>query len=402
MNESDARDRVRKCHVGEEGRMSEPRGFDLDGETSRDWKYFARRLADRLADMSDGDTLTLGLGGTDHDAQAVMAFSALHDGLLRRTEHAPDDEITGEQVVRRRDVDQLAAETVRLLRDVHGVMHPAFLRVSGDSDLVDGDDGGSGTGLSAISDGAATAEVTEPVDAAHLLELAFATITHDLGREPDRDVDGDIVVETGTTRVFVRVLERTPVIQLLARLVHNISHPQAAPAVVASLNNDYPFVKFIFADEAVLACVHLPAIAFVPAQLRHMLAIFADLADELDDELVRRLGGEREIEEEADAEPAEVRQPEGVPPELMTLVRLDPEGRGLDPEQTAEVCSYDRALARQLLHIAVGQEEVWQAAAEQGSDDPGQEARCAEEAAGWNATRRSLASALELIDALEG
>jgi len=197
MNESDARDRVRKGHVGEEGRMSEPRGFDLDGETSRDWTSFARRLADRLADMSDGDTLTLGLGGTDHDAQpgmAVIAFSALHDGLLRRTEHAPDDEITGEQVVRRRDVDQLAAETVRLLRDVHGVMHPAFLRVSGDSELVDGGDRGSGTGLSAISDGALTAEVTEPVDAAHLLELAFATITHDLGREPGRDVDGDIVL----------------------------------------------------------------------------------------------------------------------------------------------------------------------------------------------------------------
>ena len=52
-------------------------------------------------------------------------------------------------------------------------------------------------------------------------------------------------------------------------------------------------------------------------------------------------------------------EPDGVPPELMVLVRLDPEGRGLDPEQTAEVCGYDRALTRQLLHIAVGQEEVW-------------------------------------------
>ena len=104
------------------------------------------------------------------------------------------------------------------------------------------------------------------------------------------------MVESGSTRIFVRVLDRAPVIQLFSRLVHNITHPQSAPGVVALLNNDYPFVKFLFADDAVLACVHLPAIPFVPAQLRHMLAIFSELADELDDELVRRLGGEREID----------------------------------------------------------------------------------------------------------
>jgi hypothetical protein len=139
---------------------------------------------------------------------------------------------------------------------------------------------------------------------------------------------------------------------------------------------------------------------FVPAQLRHMTAIFTEVAGRLDKELVRRLGGEREIEPTAPS--PESAGPEGVPPELMMLVRLDPEGDGLDPERTADVCGYDRALTRQLLHLAMGQEEVWRAAAEEGVNDPGQQARCAEEAAGWGATASSLAGALELIEALEG
>ena len=51
--------------------------------------------------------------------------------------------------------------------------------------------------------------------------------------------------------------------------------------------------------------------------------------------------------------------------------------------------------------IAAGQQEVWQEAAKESAHDAAEEARCAEEASGWEATRRSLCSALELIDALE-
>lgn len=386
--------------------MSEPRGFDLDGETDRAWSAFTRRLADRLSDMGDGETLTLGLSGASHACQpgtARLLFSVLSGGELRRTEIAADDEVTAEHDTARRDADQLAAESVQLLMDGHGIVHPAFLSVAGESYDVGDDD--ESDQRSSDPDEQPTAQLTEPVDASHLLELAFAAITHGLGREPIRDIDGDLIVEAGSTRVFVRVLKRTPVIQLFARLVHDITHPDAAPSVVGALNNDYPFVKFMYADEAVLACVHLPAIPFVPAQLRHMLAVFSELADELDDQLLRRLGGEREIDHPARADRIHEDPPDdrldGVPPELMVLVRLDPEGIGLDPEQTAEVCCYDRALTRQLLHIAVGQEDVWLAAAKESAADPAEEARCAEEAAGWGATRRSLVGALGLIDAFE-
>jgi hypothetical protein len=386
--------------------VTEPRGFDLDGETSRAWSAFTRRLADRLSDMSDGETLTLGLSGASHACQpgtARLLFSVPQDGWLRRTEIDPDDHVAGERDCQQRDADLLATESVDLLREEHGIVHPAFLSVAGESYAVAAvEDGEPGSG--AVFDVPA-AQLTEPVDASHLLELAFATITHGLGREPTRDVDGDLIVPAGSTRVFVRVLKRTPVIQLFSRLVHDVTHPNAAPAVVSALNNDYPFVKFLFADRSVIASVHLPAIPFVPAQLRHMLAVFSELADALDDQLVRRLGGEREIDELAradrlEAEPVLSEPPNGVPPELTNLIRLDPEGLGLDPERTAELCSYDPGLTRQLLHIAIGQQEVWQEAARESSADPAEQARCVEEAAAWETTRRSLSGALELIDAL--
>lgn len=381
--------------------MTEPRGFDLDGETSRAWAAFVRRLADHLADMREGDTLALGLGRGTGDLRGgppALVFTVPGDGLLHREECAADATVTDHRAVPHRDADKIAAETVGLLRDVHAVMHPAFLLVSGVPDLIDGGLAGAAGAAYPSND---PREFIDPVDSAHLLNLAFDTISQDLGRDPARDTDGDIVIETKTTRVIIRVLDKTPVIQIFGRLVHDVSHPFAAPAVVAQLNNDYPFVKFLFADDSVLACVHLPAIPFVPAHLRHMLATFADLADELSDDLVRRLGGAPEIGDLLDAERSAMDRPGGLPPELMTLVRLDPDGRGLDAEHTARVCSYDRALARQLLHIAGGQEDVWRAAAEQNTGDPSQESRCVQEATAWSATRRSLAGALEVIDALE-
>ena len=477
--------------------MTGLRGFDLDGETSRAWKSFAGRLADHLADMQDGDTLSIGLVGLPTEAPgsvpSAVTFTGLDGSLVRAeirmdispaaqrdhvthtdsdladsdltdsdltdsnltdsnltdsdltdsdltdsdltdsnltdsdladselanaldqlgwqlTDEDPADEpigdgletlsadyLHGQQVVPLREADHLSSLTVKLLCEVLGAVHPVFLRVSGDSDLIDRS---WGEGPAESDDGLDPLGVTEPVDSAHLRELVTRTIALDLGAEPTTDGDDDIVLEVGTARIFVRVLDKTPVIQIFGRLVHNVRHPFEAPSVVAGLNADYSFIKFLYADNAVLACVHLPAIPFVPAQLRRMLASFAEIAGHLDHELVRRLGGDREIEP-GQPSSGPVDEPEGVPPELLTLLQLDPGGVGLDAELTAEICGYDRALARQLLHIAGGQAAVWQTAADARPADPGEAARCIEEAAGWQATRRSLATALELINSLD-
>ena len=111
--------------------MSGARGFDLDGETSRAWSAFTRRLADRLADLSDGETLTLGLGATSDDERARDGPRALRrssrTGCSVVPSSPPMTRSPASSVTRQRDADQLATETVGLLKDSHGVMHPAFL-----------------------------------------------------------------------------------------------------------------------------------------------------------------------------------------------------------------------------------------------------------------------------------
>lgn len=420
--------------------MTEHRGFDLDGEATRAWNGFAARLADQLAGMQDGDAFVVRLAGIVEADAPRLTFTA-HGEDIRcgvevrarppgggagdgtRGDVGLEGSLTGlgwwisppapvgqwssgllhaRRDMARRDADQLAALTVRLLSDVFGALHPVFLRVSGAVGLVDYSASGADaaalpdTATDASPDDGAAFVATEAVDVEELRELVRETIAQELDGEPRLDADGDLMVETSRARVFVRVVDGSPVIEIFARLLHNIDHVDAAPDVVAKINADYSFIKFLFAGDAVLARVHLPATPFVPMQLRRMLATFVEIAEHLPDELVERLGGERDIESSNVVEAA----PDGVdaiPPELVTLLAMDPDGVGLDPQVTAEVCGHDRALAWQLLHIASGQEDVWQAAMEK-TDDPEQEAKCAEEVAGWKATRLSLVSALELIN----
>lgn len=426
--------------------MTELRGFDLDGETSRAWRAFASRLADHLSDMEDGDSLEIGLVGLPTEApseSSAVLFTGAEGPLLQaelRVLTVPLDDgaretsaaellmlveelgwepagspvvehgqaglararVRAHQSMPRRESDRFASLTVRLLCEVLGAVHPVFLRVSGDHDLVERSP--DGTTIADARD-LEPPLVTTPVDSAHLRELVTQTIAADLGGEPAKDADGDIMLDEGTVRVFVRVLDATPLISIFSRLVKDVQLPYEANAVVSRLNAEYSFVKFSYGANSVVASVHLPASPFVPAQLRRMLATFTELADKLDDELVSRLDGRHDRDPQSVTELVEDKDgelPEGISAELATLLEMDPEGNGLNAEVTAEVCHYDMALTRQLMHIATGQEAIWRAAAEECGEDPVQEARCYDEAAGWKATWHSLAGALELISSATG
>ncbi len=315
--------------------------------------------------------------------------------------HADGDVFRAGRVARQREVDQLSERTVRLLSDVLGAVHPVFLRISGDDDLVDRTP--MADEISWVAEPGDPA-VTDPTDCAHLRELVDRTIAQDLGGPPTRDADGDIVLELGTVRIFVQVTEEVPVVHVFSRLVHDITHTLEAPNVVAKLNAEYSFIKFQLAGGSVLACVHLAAVPFVPAQLRRLVATFAEVATCLDDELVRRLGGHRDVEPASGNQPILADQappPDELGPELTTLLRLDPAGAGVDATLTAEICGYDEELVAALLHIAAGQEAAWRAAAEESAPATDLAAARIWEANGWRATRRSLVAALEVITSLQ-
>ena len=151
------------------GSMGEFAGFDLDRSTERAWSGFQARLADRVADLCDDEIVVVEVGSVveeDADGAAPYVQFCAWGGTLVRCEvssnefldtqvrvdragadaivelgwRAPTagrDEDAGEGSANffldseRTEADRLAVMTTRVLRDVFGVAHPAFL-VAGD------------------------------------------------------------------------------------------------------------------------------------------------------------------------------------------------------------------------------------------------------------------------------
>jgi hypothetical protein len=298
----------------------------MDEGTDAAWTRFRRRLADRLASLDNGDYVLVELEGDEEDdgrcTPYVQATSA--DGLYVVAEVSGNpylipqhrlDKASRRQLTRlgwaraskgsenrnysvEFDVsraDEVAVMMVRALREVFGVVHPAFL-VGAGIDLTDG-----GTPVSEAPEPAYDEPLAVvPDDRAELDGLVEQVLTRVLGQTPVRDQDGDIGVVSGSAVVFVRVLPDQPIIEIFAELVVAVTEPDRARFEVAVLNRDCKFAKFVLVDDMVKAHVHLPARPFAPEHLRYALAMMCEMADAVDDDLAFRVGG-RTFLDSADA-----------------------------------------------------------------------------------------------------
>src|SRR4051794_11673084 len=332
--------------------------------------------------------------------------------------HAPttsrDDDEPGEGSAdffidsERRDADRLAVMTTRVLRDVFGVAHPAFLSAGALDDAVEPDLG--------IPSGPGTVEpevealAVFPRDQEHLLELVDQALTPYFGNAPQHDEDDDIPVVSGSALVFVRVAERMPAVQLFCCVVHDITDEDSAAFEVTVLNRDQTFLKFVLVDDRVMAPLWLPAYPFAPEHLRSMLTLMSETVDAIDDDLARRVHGRRTFEDKpgaagndsadgaedgtpevegahlgdperpqdaaaevgsaadasADPEADPEAETEAVHPAMMTLLQLDAESPGtLTPELVASVCGMDRDLILELITWNTSQEIAWRQARDQ-------------------------------------
>jgi len=393
--------------------MSEFAGFDLDRNTERAWSRFRARLADHIAEMADDDILVVSVDSAVDDdedeegAAPYVQFRAWGETLVRSevsggnefltAELQLDDAASGTVVglgwaeptgtregsanfyvdVERAQADRLAVMTTQVLRDVFGVPHPAFLAADGLGDDAE-DDTGLPVGSATADDESLEAPAVFPRDREHLLSLVDDALTPIFGQPPEHDEDDDIPVVSGTALVFVRVLERMPTIQLFCFLVHDVVHPDRTAFEVSVLNRDKRFLKFVLVGDSVMAQLHLPAYPFAPEHLRTMLAMMSEAVDEIDDDLVARVGGRRTFEpespvavEDADLElllDSEERREveagtEATHPAMMTLLQLDAESPGsITPELAASVCSGDRDLILELITWNSDQEIAWRQA----------------------------------------
>ena len=424
--------------------LSEFAGFDLDGDTARAWTRFQASLADHIAEMTDQDCLVIEVEVGDEELDGAAPYvqfagfgqdtmvrgevssngylatsyalvAEQHDLLSRLGWREPtlapeEPEGAGSANffidVPVSEADRLAVMSVKALRDVFGVAHPAFL-ITGDLQ-DDTDAAGSTTGnpsMSTVTSDLEEAAATMPESYEELCGLVDVALTSVFGQVPKKDEDGDIPVPWGSSLVFVRVEQDAPVVQLFSVVLSGVADLRRAAFEVNVLNRDLRFLKFVLVEDRVLAQMHLPAWPFVPEHLRTMLTEMSRRIDEIDEDLVARVGGRRASDAEDEPAPATTaggQDTSGVSDEtaLLTLLQLDADPAGtVDPRLAASVCCHDQERLLRLLHQTEEQEVAWRGSRDQAvlDGDADEAEACEREVVAWARTTALLRRALRLV-----
>jgi hypothetical protein len=329
--------------------MTDFSGFALERSVDRGWEQFEEWLTAAIADMADGDVLVVSREADARDAsrgqEPFVQFLAVGDGWLRgeassnrqldrqywlTEQQAAEMTYIGYELpltparalatsgstnfavdLTRDDATKLAAMSVRALREVFAVVHPAFLAFRGDThtpfasnaapvlDTIPASvfpltaDGVPTSGTLARQWALAEAgPIAMPESAAHLRQLIEQALVPMLGRRPLVDEDGDFVVPVSGALVFVRVVESAPVIAIFSQLVRGVADIEAACQDVADLNSSVEMVKFFLVDDRIVGGCTLPANPFVGEHLREMLSLVGSVASDFEHPMTLIAGGD--------------------------------------------------------------------------------------------------------------
>lgn len=316
----------------EEDSVSEQVDFDLDKATDEAWQQFEERLAEVLSVIDPGGELVIGTLSTHTDPSPALQFfcrtgrRASDERMLHA--EASSNEVLGEtfqlsvpQLQAMVDLGwtepsavgseaspnfthdhsqddslEVAELSVRTLRDVYGVQHPAFLAPDQLAEVLQPE----AEPLVAGPDPEQTTSVM-PRNAAHLSELVMTDLTRLFGHAPFRDSEGDIAIRVGSTIVFVRCTPDAREIVVFSVLVHDVEGRSRAMELLNDLNTESRFGRFALHRDKVLCSMSLLAEPFVPMQLRTALKIMSDIADGIDDDLAHKLRGRTTFSDGPDA-----------------------------------------------------------------------------------------------------
>lgn len=282
------------------------------------WVRFRGRLADRLDELVEDECvqLTASTGGERFEGVSpYVQFVGWGEGLVRAETasnaqlaaryalddedderlrdigwRVPDDEEAGYHLDSGGDdADALSLMAARTLREVHGVVHPAFIDTHGLDRLPI-------VPLPPKPRRHIEPEeiATFPADRDELQLLVDAALAEMLlGSEVGHDDDGDVPIPAGQSVVFVRVRPDRAAVDLYAEIVVDVADLGRLPLEVDLLNARHPFAKFFTRDDRVAMTYQLCAVPFVPDLLRTMVGAVIGEIDELADDLARRVGGRR-------------------------------------------------------------------------------------------------------------
>jgi hypothetical protein len=333
-------------------------GTSVDAEIEQAWVEFRRWLADRLAGLDEADDeleVRAGAGGVqglDFDlwdegelhAEVVGVRTRVAEVRLRYAGwRAPDDGCDGWwRHAAVREVDHLAVLSVAVLREVLGVVHPAFLVAEGwtvEAPAEDDDEG--------AEEQDEEPPFVFPEGIAELRELVDRALVPVLGEEIEHDEDDDVPVRAGRSMVFVRVANDRPAVDLYAHVVLDVPAGERLAVELNVLNRGERDYRFYEVEGRVVMRRRLEAFPLVGAQLRRALEEMLGRVDDVARDLVARVGGRRFLDEpEANvAGEAEL----GV---LLELMYAD----GLRPAAMARLFGDDlEALVRTMAAVKAGE-----------------------------------------------
>ena len=346
------------------------------------WVELRQRVADRLAAMGEDETYLLEvpddedlLGASPYcqvlAGPGVLRVEAvsnayLDDSLLLDGEQearlegigfeAPSDPELGNFWVdlEQREADRAAWMMVEALRQVYGVLHPAYLAGEG------------GTTDEPAVEQVATADRSTtyfPQDADDVRTCVSGVVKDLLGHDAEWDEDGDLPLVTDRGVLYVTVAEQVPRMLLHATLVVDVVDEQRALVEANILNRREFGLTFLVNEGRLSVRRELPVSRFVPKEVRAEIQRICDQLDQWVDDLVARIGGRSVLDDEpmrvpetADGAPED----EGFRRALRVLRELEGEERGsVDPATMARIFHGDRDLMMAAIGWARSRASRW-------------------------------------------
>jgi hypothetical protein len=191
---------------------------------------------------------------------------------------------------------EIAALTVRTLRDVFGVAQPMSLRF-----LQRSFPGFEGRlprldlGIAADRSPRGDPDITPPGPVPALSGLnrrledalqAFLGLDHLI-----RDADGDIPVRVGSALMFVRAVPGTPpLVQLFAHVLDDADLTLPLLELINDINRRILFGRVFWVHRAVVVAMEITGVGLSTEQVSFACVQLGNLADHLDDELAARFG----------------------------------------------------------------------------------------------------------------
>lgn len=339
-----------------------------DDAMEQAWTGFRKRLADRLAELGDEETLLVEVAHDEELQGAAPYCQVLAEDRWLRVEAVSNaflDEVhrlDGEQEaalaglgfvgpeglsvhnfridLEQREADRAAWLVVHALRHVYAVLHPAYLVADGIEPPTTDQD---------VPLAAAEVDATRFPQSPEELMAALVDVAGGmLGHEPELDDDGDLPIQTERAVLYVTVARQAPRVLLFATLVSDVVDEQRALVEVNLLNRAEFGLTFVLVEGRITLRRELPLTAFVASDVRaELMRIITDL-DRWVSELLARVGGR------GGAEDGEARQPQdrrSVPPPVAPEDdRYDQAMRVLRELESGERGSVDPATMLRIFH----------------------------------------------------